>query len=575
MVRLFHSQQITIQRRRIFFIFSLFVILSAIIIFRLFQLQVVSHSYYLGLAKAQHTVMRKLNPERGKIYVRDKFTDELFSLVINEKKGLVFAIPKEMKNPEEVASSLSPILGIEKEKLLKMISNKNDVYVILARKLEPDKVKKISELNLEGIVTEWEDWRFYPEGRLASSILGFVDFEGKGNYGIEGYFDEELKGAPGFLKAEKDVFGQPVIPVDYQKLEAQKGADIVLTINRDIQYKTEEILEKTIWRHGASGGNAIVMEPKTGKILAMASYPNFDPNRYEKYPISTFSNTNISSVWEPGSIFKPITMASGLDAGKITADETYLDQGSVKVGKGKLIYNALRKAYGWRTMTDILKLSLNCGAVFVEQKLGPQLFYQYLEKFGFGMPFGLELTGELGKNLKPQSEYRKEDLARVAFGQSIAVTPLQMISALSVIANSGKLMRPYIVEEIIHPDDKKEKWTPQVLREVVSPEAARLTAGMMVTVVESGYGWMAKIEGYKLAGKTGTAQVPLPSGEDYDPYKTIGSFVLFGPVEDPQFIILVKIDHPKGVQWAESTAAPAAGEIARFILNYLQIPPKG
>lgn len=574
MVRLFHTHQQLLQKRRLTYVLAGILLFAGLIVGKLFYLQVASHSYYLGLAQQQHTITRRLLPERGKIYVRDKFTGDLTPLAINEKKGLVFAIPKEIKNPEETSEALAPLLEIKKEKLLSKISNKEDVYVILDRKLSPEVVKRIVDLKEEGVVTQWEDWRFYPEGTLASHVLGFVNFEGKGNYGLEEYFDEKLKGIPGFLKAEKDVFGNPVIPAEYQKLEAQRGADIVLTLNRDIQYKVEEILKKTVWRHQASGGNAIVMEPQTGKILAMASYPTFDPNNYSKYPISNFQNRAISSLWEPGSIFKPITMASGLDSGKVEEGTSYLDSGYVRVGRGKLIRNALGKAYGLRSMTDVIRLSLNCGAVFVEQKMGGKLFSRYLEKFGFGLPFGIELQNEVGKTLRPFSEFSEEDLARVSFGQTISVTPLQMITAISAIANSGKLMQPYIVDEIISADGKIEKSTPHLLREVISPQAAKITTGMMVTVVESGHGTLAKVEGYRLAGKTGTAQVPKENGQGYDPYKTIGSFVLFGPVEDPRFTILVKIDHPKGVMWAESTAAPAAGQIARFLLNYLEIPPK-
>lgn len=539
---------------------------------RLFQLQVLQYGYYSDLAKAQHGFYKPQSPERGKILVKDQFSDQLFTLATNEKKGMIFAIPKDIKNPQDAASKLAPILSEKEDDIYKKISNPEDVYVILKHKLTDDQVNKIKELNLEGIVIEWENWRYYPDGQLASNVLGFVNFEGNGEYGLESYFDDLLKGIPGFIKAEKDVFGQPVIPSSYESLAAQKGADIVLTINRDIQYEVEKVLKKTVSRNSADSGNAIVMDPKTGKILAMANWPTFDPNKYEKSKVANFKNTSISHIWEPGSIFKPVTMASGLDSGKINMDTTYYDKGSVDIG-GRRIYNAMKASYGLSTMTDVLRLSLNCGAVFVEQKIGNSDFYNYLKKFGFGVLTGIELQGEVEGALSSFSNLTEGDLARMAFGQSIAITPLQMIQSISIIANDGKLMKPYIVDEIDYANGEKKKTEPKVLSQVVSPQAAKITAGMMVKVVEAGHGTQAQVPGYRIAGKTGTAQVPKEDGSGYDPWKTIGSFVLFAPADDPQFVILVKVDHPRGVQWAESTAAPAAGEIAKWLLNYLQIPP--
>ncbi len=572
MVRISQYKKELTEKRRVRFLIAIFSILFFIVGARLFQLQVLDYERYALLAKQQHSFYKPQEPARGKILVKDYFSDQTFTLATNEKKGMVFAIPQNVIFPGEVALKLAPILDISEDEIYKKVVNREEVYVILKRKLDREVIKKIEELDLEGIVTEWENWRFYPEDSLAANVLGFVDFEGNGQYGIENYFNDLLKGYPGFIKAEKDVFGRPVIPASYQYVEAERGADIVLTINRDIQYQAEKILKETVWRHGADSGNVIVMDPKTGKILAMANYPTFNPNNYEKTPVERFVNSNISHLWEPGSIFKPITISSALDAGKVNLETTYNDRGSVQVG-GRLIHNALGRAYGISNMTDVLRLSLNCGAVFVEQQLGGKLFYQYLQKFGLGTLTGIELQGEVSGDLKPFSKLSEGDLARMSFGQAIAITPLQMIQSIAAIANDGKLMKPYIVDEIIFANGKREKTQPQVIASVISPQAAKITTGMMVQVVEAGHGTQAKVSGYKIAGKTGTAQVPKEDGLGYDPYKTVGSFVLFAPADDPKFVILVKIDNPKGVQWAESTAAPAAGKLASWILTYMQIPP--
>jgi len=455
-----------------------------------------------------------------------------------------------------------------------LLSKKDDPYVILKHKVSDDDAKKISESDINGIILEKESWRYYPEGDLLSHVLGFVNFEGQGQYGVEEFFEDKLEGSSTLEKLEKDVFGNPVIPSDLERAEPQNGADIYLTINRDIQYEVEKILEETVTKHGSPSGSAIVMDPKTGAILAMASYPDFDPNSYSEAASKNpeiFKNSCISSVWEPGSIFKVITMAAGLETGKVKPETILEDKGSYQVGS-HTIRNADLKAHGKVTLTRALELSLNVIAAQVSELIGKQSFYEFIENFGFGKLTGIELAGEVKGIIRPFNEWADVDFATASFGQGIGVTPIQMITAVSSIANGGKLVQPHIVEKIVYPDGRVDKFDQPEGKKVISTSTANSLTAMMVSVVENGHGQQAKVKGYRIAGKTGTAQVAKPGG-GYDPNKTIGSFVLFAPADDPKFVVLVRVDYPKGVQWAESTAAPAAGKIAAWLLRYWQIPP--
>jgi len=344
---------------------------------------------------------------------------------------------------------------------------------------------------------------------------------------------------------------------------------LVLTLDRAIQYYADRSLKEAVEQHVAKGGSVIVMNPKTGAILAMSSYPNFDPNRYNETAIERFTNLNTSGAYEPGSVFKVITMASAIAANLVSPNTTYVDSGSVQV-QDRVIKNSQDKVYGEVNMTKVLEQSINTGAVFVAQKLGKQLFYKYLKDFGFTETTGVELAGEVGGSVKPPGQWTDVDLATMSYGQGIAITPIQLITAVSAIANGGKLIQPHVVSEILY-ENGPVKVEPREIRQVISPQVAQIVSAMMVNVVEHGHGQRAGVLGYYIAGKTGTAQVPVPGG--YAKNKTIGTFVGFGPTENPQFVMLVRIDEPKDVQFAESSAAPLFGKIAKFILDYLQIPP--
>jgi len=432
------------------------------------------------------------------------------------------------------------------------------------------------EFKIDGIGFARSSFRFYPEKNIGSNILGFVgyvDDKQQGRYGLEEFFDEELAGAAGSIKVERDAKGDPIIINDREYNKAEDGSDLILTINRSIQFTVCQKLNEAVARHGADGGSVIILEPKTGAVLAMCSNPDYDGNNYKDVKdIRDFTNPAIFSQYEPGSIFKVITMAMALDQGKITPQTTYEDTGQVIIGKYK-IENSDHKANGIQTMNEVLEKSLNTGVIFAMRSIGPDLFSEYVKKFGFGEKTGIELKGESKGDIKNLTKKPVGELyaATASFGQGMAVTPIQMVSAFLALANKGVMMKPYIVKEIVKPDGTKIKTEPKIIGRAVSEKTAAILSGMMVNVVENGHGKKAGVKGYYVAGKTGTAQVPAKSG-GYQAGAHIGSFAGFAPADDPKFVMLVRIDQPRDVEWAESSAAPLFGELAEYILNYWQVP---
>jgi cell division protein FtsI/penicillin-binding protein 2 len=555
------------RRLKILTIISLlfFVALSI----RVFQKQVLEHKKYSDLAKAQQIVKKELAPKRGKIYVREGA--DLYPLATNLTFYSVSVVPKQIKDKKNTAIKLSSILNLNESELYDKINNDKPYLPPIASKVDEDKAEEIKNLNLAGVYLEEEDIRSYPEGEITASILGFVNAEGEGQYGLEGFYDSELRGEKGILLGEKDIGGKIINYLN--KAVSSNGADLILTIDRTVQFEAANKIKEAVEKFKAVSGSILIMDPKTGAIIAMANYPTFDPNKYNEVKnYDLFQNSTIGKLWEPGSVFKVITMAAGIDSNVITKDTTEYFDASVKIG-GYTIWTFDKKSHGRQTMTQVLETSNNVGAVYVAQKVGKELFYKYLKDFGFGSLTGIDLDTEVAKPLKPFKSWKDVELATMSFGQGIAVTPIQVVTAVSVIANGGKLVRPHIVDEIISPDGKRQKIEKKEIRQVISPSSAETVTSMMVSVVENGHGKKAKVAGYKVAGKTGTAQIPKKDGRGYEEGKSIGSFVGFAPAENPRFVMLVKIDEPQTVEWAESSAAPVFGEIAKFLLNYYQIPP--
>ena len=563
---------------RLYFWIFLVILVGFVLIFRLFTLQVLKYDFYKGLAISQHQTHQILFPQRGEIFIKDRFygkdpSSQLFPLAVNRKWSMVYAVPKNIENREEVIEILAPLLELDEEVLRQKIYKRNDPYEPLKRKLSSEVADKIKELDIDGIGLTLENWRYYPADSLASHVIGFVGFvedERIGQYGIEGYYNKKLGGETGFLEGEKDTQGR-LLAIDKRYLQpAEDGSDLVLTIDPNIQFFIEEILKEAAERLEVEGGTIIVINPQTGAIKALASWPTFNLNEYSKVEdINIFLNPAVHSLFEPGSIFKPITMSIALDKKLITPNTTYEDKGFVKVG-GYTISNSDDEPQGIQIMTQVLEKSLNTGAVFLSQIIKKKIFKEYLEKFRLAKKTGIDLEGEVKGDLSNLNTKRDIEYATAAFGQGIAVTPIGLVVALGTIANEGKLMTPYLVEKFIHSNGREELIEPKIAGKVISLETAEELTKMMVSVVENGYGKKAGIPGYFVAGKTGTAQVPERGGYSN---KTIHSFGGFFPAFDPQFLILVKLNNPQGIRFAADSVAPIFGEIAKYILNYYEIPP--
>lgn len=550
-----------------------------VIVFRLFFLQITKHGYYKAQADIQHQYFQPIYPERGEIFMRDKNTEDsdsfLFPVAINKDFWNISIVPKEITEKEETVQQLAPLLEINEESLRERINKENDPYEPLESKVEQSLFDKVRALNLEGVIFKEESQRYYPNNNLICHLTGFLGMDGNkkvGRYGIEGYYEKELAGKAGLVEAKKDSSGE-IISVGGSVIEEpENGADLILTIDPNVSSFVEKKLAATIDKLDAVKGTIIVMEVKTGAIRAMSSLPGFDPNKYNEVKNSKlFLNPAISEIFEPGSIFKPITMSAALDAEVITPNTTYEDKGYTEVS-GVIINNALDRAEGVQTMTQVIEKSLNSGVIFVQQKLGKDDFKKYVEKFGFGEKTGIDLGGEEKGNISNLKKKNDVDYATMSFGQGIAVTPIQLVAAIGAIANDGVLLRPYILERIRYENGEEKITQPKEIRRVVSSDAASRMTAMMVSAVKNGYSKKAGIEGYSIAGKTGTAQIPDPTTGKYSD-ETIHTFVEFFPAFSPRFVILIKVDKPKGIRFSSDSITPLAKELAEYILNYYEIPP--
>jgi cell division protein FtsI/penicillin-binding protein 2 len=561
--------------KRVVILTVLLFLFFGVIFSRLVFLQVVQAEEYRALAEDQYTLVKKLTADRGEIKITDKFSPNPYTVATNIEKDLVYAIPPAITDTRSVAEALSPIIGIPVEDIESKLVDKTKKYVPLKKQLSEEEVEKIKALKLSGISFDPQITRFYPEKNFLSSVLGFVGFKEdvrKGLYGLESYFDEELAGVSGSLSQEKDAGGSWIFGAKRELRAATDGDTLLLTIDKTIQFKVESVLKEAVEKNQADSGSIVVMDPKTGAILAMASYPDFDPNEYNKTErVSDFNNLNTIGNYEPGSVFKAFTMAAAIDQGKISPSTTYNDTGKVEIDN-YVIQNSDKKAHGIQTMSQALEESLNTGVIFAKEQIGNAKFLDYLTKFGFGEKTGIELP-ETSGNLSNLKGNIKVNYHTASFGQGISVTPIQLAQAYGALANKGDMMKPYIVQSIIDADGKSEITQPVKIGNPVTERTANTVSAMLVNVVENGHGKKAAVPGYYIAGKTGTAQVPRSDGKGYEQNNNIGSFAGYGPVEDPRFVMVVRINHPRTVQYAESTAGPAFGQIAQFILNYYNIQP--
>ena len=568
---------------RMKFLAYLFIFFALLIIGKLFDFQVLKFDFYAALASDQHDIYKTLFPERGSIYLRDKeFSiltnqESLYPIALNKDYNLIYAQPKYLdRAPEELAKILAPILEMKEEELIDKLGKKDDPYEPLKHKVEDSVAENIKNLNLTGIKVAKETYRYYPEKNIGADVIGYVGFDKngfkRGLYGVEGYFDKELAGEQGEIQSEKDTTGSFISVGEKKFIRAKDGADVVLTIDKTLQFEVCSQLNQHAKVIEADSGSAIIMDPKTGAILAMCSYPDFDPNDYNKADdASAYNNRAIFEAYEPGSIFKPITMAAGLDLGVITPETTYIDEGFVKIDDFT-IRNYDKQAHGKNTMSEVLQHSLNTGAIFAVRQMDKKDFKKYVEKFGFGQKIGIQLDTEVAGDIDSLKKKGEVFTATASFGQGITATPLQMVQSFSAIANGGKLIAPYIIDEIKESDGNIIKPERPLPRQIISSKTATLLTGMLVNVVEKGEGTKAKVPGYYIAGKTGTAQIADHVHGGYS-NKTNHSFIGFAPIKDPVYIMIIKFENPKKGSFASVTTAPLFSRLSKFILDYYHVVP--
>ncbi|MDZ4221829.1 MAG: penicillin-binding protein 2, partial [Patescibacteria group bacterium] len=513
--------------------------------------------------------------ERGEILIGEHASSTEYPVATNREFNHLYAVPKDIKDPDRAVAVLRDLTapyGLSEDTIAWRLGKENDIYEPLLHKLTRTELSAFESLGMPGLAWEPEEWRYYPEGGLLSHVTGFVGSTEQGlagQYGLEGMFDEELSGTDGLIEGAVDSSGRIIRNAALSRTEPEPGMDILLTIDRTLQTYACRKLSERVAQVAAHSGTVIIIDPATGAVLVMCTVPGFDPNSYnEVADIGVYLNPAVAATYEPGSIFKPLTMAASLNEEALTPQTTYVDEGYIEVGEHRL-KNFDGQGRGEVDMITVLEESLNTGAVFSQQAIGSNRFREYVEMFGFGATTGIELPGDLSGNISSLKKRGDIWAATASFGQGITVTPLQITMAFAALANGGTLMKPYIILEK-RSTKRTERTEPAAVNAVVSPRTAAIISGMLVSVVREGYDNHGGVPGYYIAGKTGTAQIAEAGVYGS---QTTHSFAGYGPVDSPRFAMLVKLDAPQNGRYASSTAAPLFGDIASFILNYYGVPP--
>jgi len=544
----------------VLFIGLLFFFLGKLVLFQFFR-----SSFLLDLAARQHTYYLELEPKRGSIFDR-----QMRPLAINVPTFSLYAVPPQIKNIDLIVEKLGAILGLNRSFVLDRLNRKKQ-FIWLARKLDINKMEEIKGLGLDGLYFIKESKRSYPNSRLASQLIGFAGLDNIGLDGIEMNYDPYLRGSAGWTLVLRDAKRRDLALTDILQPPVD-GYSLVLTIDQVVQYITEREIDKIFQKYNAKGATIVVMDVKTGEILALANRPTLDLNEFSKYPVDARRNRAVTDFFEPGSIFKIVTASAALDTGKFTLkDKVFCENGEYRVANHTL-HDV--HPYGLLAFQDVIAQSSNIGTTKIAQKLGPAVVYDYAKAFGFGASTSSGLTGEVAGILKPVSRWSKTSISAVPIGQEVCVTALQLASAISVIANGGVYMKPLIVRQVI---DKKgeviKSFEPEIVRKVISEETARTMRDILTAVVEVGTGKLAQSKFYRLAGKTGTAQ-KVENGT-YSHSKFMASFIGFAPVDDPQIAIVVIVDEPRPYYYGGVVSAPAFKFIAEDVLKYRQIRSNG
>jgi cell division protein FtsI/penicillin-binding protein 2 len=555
------------HRRRLFLVAAVLFAFGVLVTIRLVQWQVLQHEELLASSVRIQSKTTEIPAHRGEILDRNGHILAI-SLRDDEAAGdPEFFKAQSVAEQEYIVSKAAPILGMDADKLRQQLTEGEGHYIKLQESVPLTVSQALKDAGASLAISVVPTVRrVYPSNALLAQTLGFLNAKGYGA-GIEGSYNEQLAGVAGEKLFEAEAYGAGLAKVPEVR-PAQEGADITLTVDINVQYMAERALENALSSEHTLTGTVIVMKPKTGEILAIAGRPTFDPNHYSDVQPEVWNNPAVSSAWEPGSIFKILTLSAALDAGKISPSSTFIDRGTMKF-HGLTVSNQDGKANGTITPAQILQYSSNVGTVQVATVLSNTAFYTYTHAFGIGVKTGIDLPGEVEGSMRipGDPEWSQYDLAAQSYGQGLATTPIQMAAAVAAVANRGIMMRPYVVatsESVANSPDG-----PGPLRRVISSQTAAEMTDMLVSVVEKTV-TQAQVSGYHLAGKTGTALIPE---ENYDPDKTIASFIGYGPAEDPQFLILVRIDRPQVHETGAEVAAPVFKTIAQWLLNYMRIPP--
>lgn len=561
-----------VSRRRFFLVNFALVPLFPLILYQVVRLTIQNQDFLVEQAQRQHNLFIQMEPERGAILDRN-----FKELATNLKVPSIYAVPRDLKAKERsgLVKELSGILNLPPAYLDERLSRPKD-FVWLKRRIsfpEADLVRQLGNRNL-GI--QYEPKRFYPNGKMLSNTLGFCDIDHAGLEGLELLHQDHLKGNPGYRRTKRDARGREIVALEEELLPPINGSNLVLTIDQYIQHVTDQALDRAFEKWQAEGAVAVVMHPKTGEILALSSRPTFDPNQLGQSRTDARRNRAITDMFEPGSVFKIVTVAAALNEGKVTLeDQIDCEQGEWRARRSRVIHDV--HPYGRLKIPEVLIHSSNIGTVKIAMELGEKKLYDYIKKFGFGEKTGIDFPGEASGILRPWRQWSQYSITSIPYGQEVAATAIQMLRALSVFANGGYRVRPYLLREIRDPQDVVLfKTKPDVSEPILKPEVARTMSEMLEGVVNEGTGKKAQIEGIRVAGKTGTAQKLEPDGS-YSHRHFVSTFIGYAPADDPILAMVVALDDPKPYYYGGTVAAPVFREVMERSLLYLgQIPrPQG
>lgn len=546
---------------------TLFLTLLLILIAtRLVYIQFFHHKKSLDLANNQYCITIELQPKRGAI-----LDSKLRQLAVNLKVDSVYAVARDVEEKEKAAEILAPILNTDKAFLYERLC-RDKLFVWLTRKISKEQSQKIRDLNLKGIRLIDETKRFYPNGALASQAIGFSGVDNVGLEGLERHYDRYLRGKKGYKLIVRDAKSREIYALERGFLPPVDGNNLILTVDEVIQHIAEKALKKAFKKHEARAGVAVVMSPFTGEVLALATEPSYDLNDFNNADSDARRNRVVCDGYEPGSVFKVVTASACLDQGVVSLEDNFFCENGAWYVAGHTLHD--HRGHGDLTFKEVIVKSSNIGTVKAAMKLGEESLYRYIKAYGFGSPTGIDIPGEISGTVRPLNLWSKYSITAIPMGHEVAVTPIQLVSCISAIANGGLLVKPRLVREII--DSKGEaikEFEPVIKRRVISEETSRKLKRVMQAVVEEGTGKIARLQGYSAAGKTGTSQKIEPSGR-YSHSKYVASFAGFAPVDNPVLSICVMIDEPHHGYFGGTVSGPVFKEIAEATLRYLEVEPE-